>query len=79
MGQQLNKWQNCLSSIAYVPLSIICILNLLRGLCSAKRSLWLGSSIPFWLQRQELIPSQWDKDVPGCCGMRCSAKEIEGH
>lgn len=29
MGQQLNKWQNCLSPIAYVPLSIICILTLL--------------------------------------------------
>ena len=46
MGQQLDKWQNCLPSIAYVPLSIICILNLLRGLCFAKRSLWLGQLRP---------------------------------
>lgn len=48
MGQQLIKWQNCLSPVAYVPLSVTWILNPLQGLC-----LWLGSSIPFWLLRQE--------------------------
>lgn len=79
MGQQFNKWQNCLSSIAYVPLSIICILNLLRGLWFAKRSLGVGSSVTFWLLWQEPILSRGDTGGPGCCGMRCSAEETEGH